>query len=120
MGDVTHPVGRAILRGVRHRCPACGEGRLFCRYLKVEPTCANCHADLAQFRADDGPAYLTILLVGHFLVAPVLFIPLVWERPEVSLPVLLTVLTGITLALLSAVKGGWVGLMYALGDAGGA
>src|SRR5207253_7363555 len=101
-------------RGLRHRCPACGDGKLFWRYLKVQPECEACRTDLAQFRADDGPAYLTIILVGHLLVAPVLFFPFVWQRPEISLPVLLLVLAAVTLALLSAVKGGWVGLMYAL------
>jgi uncharacterized protein (DUF983 family) len=114
MREVAHPVGRSIFRGVRHRCPACGEGRLFWRYLKVEPSCGRCQTDLGQFRADDGPAYLTILLVGHLMVAPVLFVPFVWKTPAVSLPVLLVALAGVTLSLLSAVKGGWVGLMYAL------
>jgi uncharacterized protein (DUF983 family) len=114
MRETAHPVGRSILRGARHRCPACGEGRLFWRYLKVEPSCDACATNLAQFRADDGPAYLTIILVGHLMVVPLLFVPFVWQRPEVSLPVLLVALAAITLALLSAVKGGWVGLMYAL------
>ncbi|MBO9561058.1 MAG: DUF1610 domain-containing protein, partial [Caulobacter sp.] len=44
-------------RGVRHRCPNCGEGRLYTRYLKVDLDCEVCGHDLARYPADDGPAY---------------------------------------------------------------
>jgi uncharacterized protein (DUF983 family) len=109
-----HTFSRSIARGISQRCPNCGRGKLFSRYLKVEPRCRECGCDLSQFRADDGPAYLTILLVGHLLVAPSLIFPIVWQRPELSLPVMIPALTVTTLALLSIVKGGWVGLMYAI------
>ena len=115
MAEIAHPLGRSIFRGLRHRCPNCGKGRLFRSYLKVEPTCQNCGRDLAQYRADDGPAYLTIVLVGHLLIAPLLFFPIIWQaKPLYSLPILLTSLTVVTLFLLSRVKGGWIGLMYSL------
>jgi uncharacterized protein (DUF983 family) len=115
MAEIAHPLGRSIFRGLRHRCPNCGQGRLFRSYLKVAPTCENCGRDLAQYRADDGPAYLTIVLVGHLLIAPLLFFPIIWQaRPLYSLPILLTTLTVVTLFLLSRVKGGWIGLMYSL------
>jgi uncharacterized protein (DUF983 family) len=114
MQEIAHPLGRSISRGLSHRCPACGEGRLFGRYLKVEPQCARCGHDLAKYPADDGPAYLTILLIGHFVVAPLLFFPIVWESsPLYSLPILLGGLLVATLLLLPRVKGGWIGLMYA-------
>ena len=116
MAEVLHPLGRSIFRGVAHRCPACGKGKLFYRYLKVEPTCRVCTHELSQYRADDGPAYLTILLIGHLAVAPLLFFPIVWKSPQIySLPILLSVLVVVTLVVLSRVKGGWVGMMYALG-----
>ena len=35
---------RSMLRGLKGRCPACGEGKLFWRYLKVEPRCGECGA----------------------------------------------------------------------------
>ena len=62
-------VRRAMRRGWRRKCPKCGAGPLFSGFLKVEPTCTNCGQDLSGHRADDGPAYLTILIVGH-LMAP--------------------------------------------------
>ena len=116
MSELAHPLLRSIGRGLRHRCPACGGGKLFHRYLKVEPTCPACRHNLAQYRADDGPAYLTIVLIGHLALAPLLFFPIVWESPShISLPILLTSIGALTLVVLSRVKGGWIGLMYALG-----
>lgn len=115
MQEIAHPLFRSIGRGLSHRCPSCGEGKLFGRYLKVEPHCARCGHELAQYPADDGPAYLTILLVGHLIVAPLLFFPIVWEAsPLYTLPILLSGLFGVTLAALPRIKGGWIGVMYAL------
>ena len=116
MAELVHPLIPSVLRGIKHRCPSCGDGKLFRRYLKVEPTCGECGQDLARYPADDGPAYLTIVLVGHLVIAPLLLFPVVWETPpHIALPILLGGLAAITLALLPRVKGGWIGLMYALG-----
>ncbi|MDV7398875.1 hypothetical protein RZS08_46135, partial [Arthrospira platensis SPKY1] len=40
-----------VLRGLRHRCPACGRGRLYQSYLKQVPACAICGAPLGRIRA---------------------------------------------------------------------
>ena len=110
-----HPVAPSIFKALRHRCPRCAEGPLYRAYLKVNPACSACGLDFAQYPADDGPAYLTILLVGHLIVAPLFFFPVVWETsPLISLPILLSALTVVVLAGLPRVKGGWIGLMYAL------
>jgi uncharacterized protein (DUF983 family) len=116
MAEIVHPLSRSIFRGLAGRCPACGKGRVFGRYLKVQPRCAACDHELARYPADDGPAYVTILLVGHLIVAPLLLFPIVWESPYyLSLPLILVPLLGLTLLVLPRVKGGWIGLMYALG-----
>lgn len=116
MTEIVHPLMRSIFRGVRHRCPSCGEGRLFWRYLKVQSRCERCDHSLAQYPADDGPAYLTILLVGHLVVAPLLLFPVVWESdPIYSVPIILIPMAALTLAVLPRIKGGWIGLMHALG-----
>ena len=116
MPEIAHPLFRSIGRGLRHRCPNCGEGRLFGRYLKVEPHCRGCGHELDLYPADDGPAYLTILLVGHLIIGPALFFPIVWESPpQYSLPILLGALLLITLLGLPRIKGGWIGLTFALG-----
>ena len=115
MADFHHPLFRSVGRGLAQRCPNCGKGGLYRRYLKVRPQCEACGHDLARYPADDGPAYLTILLIGHLIVGPALFFPVVWETPpQISLPIILGVLTVVTLLALPRVKGGWIGLMYAL------
>jgi len=116
MAEIVHPLRRSVFRGLAGCCPSCGKGKLFWKYLKVNGRCEACDMDLARYPADDGPAYLTILLVGHLVVAPMLFFPIVWEsNPLYSLPLILLPLAVLTLALLPRVKGGWIGLMYAMG-----
>jgi uncharacterized protein (DUF983 family) len=115
MAEIAYPLFRSIGRGLAHHCPCCGGGKLFRRYLKVEPTCPACGHALARYPADDGPAYLTILLVGHLFVGPLFLFPMVWESPLwISLPALLSGLTTVTLLALPRIKGGFIGLMYAL------
>jgi uncharacterized protein (DUF983 family) len=116
MAEIVHPLIRSVIRGLKGRCPACGEGKLFWRYLKVSAHCPHCDHDLARYPADDGPAYLTILLVGHLLVAPLLIFPIIWQAPAIySAPIIMSTVGVITLLALSSIKGGWIGLMYALG-----
>ena len=116
MGELVHPLKRSVLRGLAGHCPACGKGALFWKYLKVNGRCEVCDQDLARYPADDGPAYLTIILVGHMIVAPLLLFPIIWESPlTISVPVIMAPLAVLTLALLPRIKGGWIGMMYALG-----
>src|SRR5271170_1496631 len=76
-------VATSMLRGLRGRCPCCGAARLFYRYLKVEPVCQTCGHDLDRYPADDGPAYFTVLIVGHVVIVPFLILgaPLIWKAP---------------------------------------
>ena len=75
------PVRPALLRGWRRKCPSCGTGPLLKSYLKVHDTCPVCREELRHHRADDGPAYLTILIVGH-IMAPSLLIAFETFRPD--------------------------------------
>jgi uncharacterized protein (DUF983 family) len=116
MREAAHPVPRSLARGFKGHCPNCGKGALFWKYLKVNDRCEVCGEDLARYPADDGPAYLTILLTGHLVIAPLLFFPIVWRAPALySLPPILIGLTVFVLAALPRIKGAWIGLMYALG-----
>ena len=38
--------GQALWRGFRGRCPACGEGRMFRAFLKVNDACPHCGEEL--------------------------------------------------------------------------
>lgn len=107
-------LGDALLRGARMKCPACGTGRLFRAYLKVADTCPDCQEALHHHRADDAPPYLTIVIVGHLIVAGVLTLeqaaaPPQWLHMALWLP--LTVV--LSLVLLPRIKGSIVGLQWA-------
>jgi uncharacterized protein (DUF983 family) len=109
------PYLRSLGRGLAGRCPHCGKARLFYRYLKVEPVCQTCGHDLDRYPADDGPAYFTILIVGHLVVAPLLCLSFVWTWPVAwALAVTLPIVALATLVLLPIVKGGFIGVQWAL------
>jgi len=104
-----------LKRGLLHRCPNCGDGRLYMRYLKVDPECEACGHELGGYPADDGPAYFTILLIGHLFVAPLLFFPWIWTAPPMLVaPLTLIPLAVLTLLLLPRVKGGVIGALWAI------
>src|SRR3546814_3047339 len=69
-------VGGAIWRGLRGRCPSCGEAKLFARFLKQVARCTLCEEPLGHLRSDDAAPWLTILVVGHIVV------PLMLSRSE--------------------------------------
>jgi uncharacterized protein (DUF983 family) len=109
------PLLTGLKRGLLHRCPNCGEGRLYMRYLKVDPECEACGHELGGYPADDGPAYFTILLIGHLFVAPLLLFPWIWEAPPALVaPLTLIPLAVLTLLLLPRVKGVVIGALWAI------
>ncbi len=114
--DETRAAKPAVLRGLRHRCPACGEGRLFARYLKVTDTCSKCGEELHHHRADDGPAYLTILIVGHVMGFSLhgLF-GYMRDDPLMLALVLSTIATLLAILILPRMKGLLVGYQWATG-----
>lgn len=63
----------ALARGLHGRCPRCGEGRLFRKWLKPRDACPACALDLTPQQADDFPAYIAIFVTGH-LLAPVIIL----------------------------------------------
>ena len=104
----------ALLRGWRRRCPRCGAGPLLRGYLTVRDGCAVCGQEFHHHRADDGPAYLTILIVGH-LMAPSLHWYFVTFRPE---PLMLATVFSVgcvvlSLYLLPRLKGAMIGYQWA-------
>ena len=106
----------AICRGLCGRCPACGRGRLFRSYLKLDPKCKVCGEDLSHARADDAPAYLTMLVVCHVAGGGVLWSDSTW--PDASLTTLalvwLTVTVVVSLLILPRMKGAVVGQQWAM------
>ena len=115
--DLTPPDDRpmrpAMLHGWRRRCPGCGDGALLSGYLKVRDHCPACGEALHHHRADDGPAYLTILIVGK-LMAPLLMWVFVTFRPDpMTLALGFSVGTAaLSLYLLPRLKGVVVGIQW--------
>jgi uncharacterized protein (DUF983 family) len=105
----------SLARGFTGRCPHCGKGKLFRAFLKVTDRCEACGEDLSHQRADDFPAYIVILIVGHLLVPIALFIETEYAPPyPLQLAVWLPLALVLSLALLQPVKGAIVGLQWAL------
>lgn len=104
----------ALLRGWKRRCPSCGTGPLFNGFLKVREACPVCSEDLHHHRADDGPAYLTILIVGH-LLGPLLGWYYMEFRPEplVMVAIFSVGCVALSLYLLPRLKGMIVGFQWA-------
>ena len=109
----------ALARGLRNRCPACGEGRIFRGWLKVVPECSACGAPLGALRSDDAPPYFTILIAGHVLVPPALMIERAWHPPVwVHMAVWPALLAIACILILRPVKGAVIGWMLRLGITG--
>lgn len=107
-------IWEAIGRGLQLRCPKCGQGALFLRYLKVNDTCPHCGLELRHQRADDAPPYLVILIVGH-LIIPLSVVWLMATTPPFWLyaSVIGTLTTGLSLWLLPRMKGAVIGVQWA-------
>ncbi|QFI75142.1 DUF983 domain-containing protein [Bradyrhizobium betae] len=109
-------LSKAMWRGFLGKCPNCGEGHMFGRFLKVADACDHCGEELFHQRADDFPAYLVMVVVGHLVVPAILavetaYAPAIWLQLAVWLPVTLFA----SLALLQPTKGAIVGLQWQIG-----
>jgi uncharacterized protein (DUF983 family) len=104
----------ALRLGWRGKCPACGAGPMMQGYLTVRQSCPSCGEALHHQRADDGPAYLTILIVGH-LMAPLLMWVFTTFHPEpaVLIAIFSTFTVVTSLYLLPRIKGAMVALQWA-------
>jgi uncharacterized protein (DUF983 family) len=104
----------ALRKGWRGKCPACGGGAMMQGYLAVRHSCPSCGEALHHQRADDGPAYLTILIVGH-LMAPLLMrvFTTFHPQPGVMIAIFSTFTVVTSLYLLPRIKGAMVALQWA-------
>jgi uncharacterized protein (DUF983 family) len=105
----------SLFNGLRGRCPSCGEGRLFRKFLKVSDECPACGEQLHHHRADDMPPYIVITIVGH-IVVPLAFAVETAFRPDYAIHLLLwlPMIVLLSLLLLPPVKGTIVALQWAL------
>ena len=109
-----------IKRGFTRKCPSCGKSPIFVKYIKTFNKCSQCGIILSDYKSDDGPAYITIFLVGHILIPIILFIEKYFSPPiyiqMISWPIL-TIL--MSLWLLPRIKGAFIALQIFLDDKSG-
>jgi uncharacterized protein (DUF983 family) len=106
----------ALMRGATCRCPNCGEGALFRKFLKVNDNCGVCGEALHHHRADDMPAYIVMSIVGHIVIGLLLwvetnFAPDIWVHIALWFPLTLA----LSLGLLQPVKSTIVAMQWYLG-----
>jgi len=107
---------RSLVRGWRRRCPGCGASPLFQGFVRVRRTCAACGERLHHQRADDLPAYLTILIAGKTLIFGLVTIEMLWSPPVwVHWAIWPAATVLLSLWLLPRIKGAAIGMQWALG-----
>ena len=111
MADTPPPL--PILRGLRGRCPRCGEGLLFQGFVGVRPACEKCGLDYGFADAGDGPAIFVMFFAGFVvvfsaLIVEVMYQPPFWLHAVLWLPLILLT----TLAPLRPLKGLLIALQY--------
>ncbi len=112
--DMERPVWPALQRGWRRRCPSCGAGPILRGYLKVRDNCAACGEELHHHRADDGPAYLTIVIVGKIMAPSLLWVFTAFRPDPLVLATVFSVgSVALSLYLLPRLKGAIVGFQWA-------
>jgi len=109
-------IWQSIMKGLRGRCPACGEGKMFRVYLKVNDACPNCGEEFHHHRADDAPPYLTIFVVGHIVGTLMLATEEFWPDAPIWLHAMVwpTLTLILSLWLLPIMKGGLIAHQWAL------
>jgi len=113
MSEQAGPIERAILRGLRGRCPRCGEGTVYRGFINLKPACEKCGLDFGFADAGDGPAVFAILIGGFIVVFAALMVefrysPPYWVHAALWLPLILLV----TLGPLRPIKGVLIALQY--------
>lgn len=113
-GRPARPLWQAMQRGALGRCPHCGKGKLFRSFVKTVDACEVCGEEIHHHRADDLPAYLVVVIVGHVIVGAFMSFEATstlktWQHLAIWVPLTIAM----SLALLRPIKGAVVGLQWA-------
>ena len=109
----------ALFRAVRLKCPACGKGALYRAYLKPADTCPHCGEPLGQIPSEDGPAWLTVLMLAPFLVAVTFLVSLSGLPLWITLPGAALAVTGAVMLALPRVKALFITILWMMGKTSG-
>ena len=114
--DLPGSTAQAVWRGMRFTCPRCGDAPLFAHFLKPMPICPGCGQDWSRQRADDFPAYISMLVTGHLLAPLIIGLELAFAPPVGVLAALVVPLAMMfMLGLLQPAKGGVIAMQWWLG-----
>lgn len=109
----------AVGNGLRCRCPRCGKGKLYRRYLSLYDACPACGLNISQRPGDVLPAYMVISIVGLVLVGLVYALVMVGGvHPIAALAIGVPIGIALPLLLLPPVKGAVIGFQWAKGVQG--
>lgn len=104
----------ALWRGLRCLCPACGEGAMMDGYLTVRRACPHCGTEFYHHRADDGPAWATILITGHIMAPLMLTVFIALRPPGWQMALGFSIFfVALSLFMLPRLKGAFVGVQWA-------
>ena len=107
---------QAALRGVRYRCPRCGEGQLFRKWLKPVAACGHCDVDITPERADDFPAYIAIIVTGHLLGPLMVALTKDYDlSPPTIFAILIPLAIAMMLGMLQSAKGAVIAAQWWFG-----
>lgn len=101
----------AMGRGALGRCPSCGRGKLFRKFLKPIANCSRCNQDWTHQQADDFPAYVAVFLTGH-IMAPIIIA--LMDDMRLSPGALLAIIVPLAIALMMVLLQPAKGLIIAL------
>lgn len=114
--DGTVSLAAALLRGLSLKCPRCGVGRLLSGYLQQAESCPHCGLETGAIRADDGPPWLTLLVVGHLLAPFMIIVFMTDALPMWASTALMAFLAvALCLAILPRAKGVFIAVIWKLG-----
>lgn len=104
----------ALSRGLKGQCPSCGDARLFGRFLKPVPHCPACGQDWSVQTADDLPAYLVVLVVGHLLAPFIVALNLHYDiSTAVQMALWPSMALVMSMLMIQPVKGAVIALQWA-------
>jgi uncharacterized protein (DUF983 family) len=106
MTENYYPPISPLATGIAGKCPRCGRGKLFSRYLTVAKTCTSCQLSFDFADSGDGAAWFVMLFacifgVGSILGVEVAYQPSFWVHVAIAIPVLIVM----PMLLLRPVKG---------------
>ncbi len=109
------PLWPAVMNGARARCPSCGVSKLFTHGTKVMDQCHVCKEEFHHHRADDLPAYLNVLVIGHIVVGLMMTVYImklldIWTLMALTISVAIVA----SILLMRPIKGAVVAAQWAM------